>query len=101
MTPRSGCWRGVVGRLPPGDAVEVALNAEAAALSLPVELVRLAWEGGGEIGPLGLLPGVSVTRPAAAVGEAGRRVRRRRAPPPGSRGLGGAAEDPGGGGRTG
>ena len=57
---------GVVGRLPPGDAVEVVLSAAGPLLSLPVELIRLAADGT-EAGPLGLQPGVSVCRQPAAV----------------------------------
>ena len=57
---------GVMGRLPPGDSVEVVLSAAAPASSLPVELIRLAADGGGEVGPLGLVPGVSVCRRRAA-----------------------------------
>ncbi len=48
-------------RLAPGDSVEVVLAAAGPLLSLPVELVRLAHDGG-ETAPLGLLPGVSVYR---------------------------------------
>ena len=44
------------------------LSARRAALSLPVELIRLASEAGGEVGPLGLLPGVSVSRRPAVPG---------------------------------
>jgi len=51
-------------RLPPGDSVEVVLRAAGSASSLPVELVRLAADGG-EVRPLGLVPGVSVCRRTA------------------------------------
>ena len=51
----------VADRLQPGDSVEIGLAAEGSLLWLPVELTRLAGEGG-EVGPLGLLPGVSVYR---------------------------------------
>ena len=63
----------VVDRLPPGDTVEVVLSAAGPLLSLPVELIRLATEAGGEVGPLGLQAGVSVCRrPApAARGDGG------------------------------
>jgi tetratricopeptide (TPR) repeat protein len=57
----------VADRLPPGDTIEVVLAAAGPLLSLPVELIRLATEAG-EVGPLGLQPGVSVyRRPAAAL----------------------------------
>jgi hypothetical protein len=56
----------LVNRLRPGDAVEVALAADGLALSLPVELIGLVSEAGGQVGPLGLLPGVSVVRRLAA-----------------------------------
>jgi len=60
----------VADRLPPGDTVEIVLEAEGPLLWLPVELIRLAAESG-EVGPLGLLPEVSVCRRAVpAVGEA-------------------------------
>jgi tetratricopeptide (TPR) repeat protein len=56
----------VADRLPPGDTVEVVLAAAGPLLSLPVELIRLASKAG-EVGPLGLQPGVSVyRRPSAA-----------------------------------
>jgi tetratricopeptide (TPR) repeat protein len=59
----------VADRLPPGDTVEVVLAAAGPVLSLPVELIRLAADGG-EVGPLGLVPGVSVCRrPAARAGD--------------------------------
>jgi hypothetical protein len=58
----------VADRLPPGDTLEITLDAEGPLLWLPVELVRLAADGGGEVGPLGLLPGVSVYRRAAPAG---------------------------------
>ena len=45
----------------------MVLSASGAALSLPLELIRLR-AGGGEIGPLGLLAGVSVARRPAAPG---------------------------------
>ena len=58
---------GVADRLPPGDTIEVVLSAAAPLLSLPVELTRLTT-GGGEVGPLGLQPGVSVYRRPSAAG---------------------------------
>jgi hypothetical protein len=45
-------------RLAPGDVVEVVLSATGPVLSLPIELIRLAQDGG-EPRPLGLIPGVS------------------------------------------
>jgi tetratricopeptide (TPR) repeat protein len=57
--------------LPPGDQVEVVLAAAGPALPLPVELIRLATGAGVEVGPLGLLPGVSVSRRPAAPGKDG------------------------------
>jgi tetratricopeptide (TPR) repeat protein len=53
---------GMVNRLRPGDTVEVVLAASGPALSLPIELIRLASEAGQESQPLGLLAGVSVAR---------------------------------------
>ena len=47
--------------LPPGATAEVVLVADGDALSLPVELIRLACDAV-EAGPLGLLPNVSTTR---------------------------------------
>jgi tetratricopeptide (TPR) repeat protein len=58
---------GVLGRLPLGGTVEVLLAADARALSLPVELIRLAGDTG-EVGPLGLLPAVAVSRRLAPAG---------------------------------
>ena len=46
--------------LPPGATAEVVLVADGGALSLPVELIRLAGDAD-EAGPLGLLPNVSLT----------------------------------------
>jgi hypothetical protein len=54
-------------QIPPGMSAEVVCVADGACLSLPVELIRLATDGG-ETGPLGLLPNVSVTRRMAAPG---------------------------------
>ena len=51
-------------QLPPGATAEVVLVADGDALSLPVELIRLAGDAI-EAGPLGLLPNVSVTRRTA------------------------------------
>jgi CHAT domain/TIR domain/AAA ATPase domain len=53
---------GLLHRLPPGDQIEVIFSATGPALSLPVELARLTTGEGVEVGPLALLPGVSVTR---------------------------------------
>ena len=52
----------MLNRLPPGGTAQVVLCADAAALSLPVELIRLATGDGPETAPLGLLPTVSVVR---------------------------------------
>jgi TIR domain len=52
--------------LPPGGEVQVVLAAVGPGLALPVELIRLATAEGVEVGPLGLLPGVSVSRRPAA-----------------------------------
>ena len=62
---------GLVDRLAPGDTAEVILRAGGEALSLPVELIRLRTRAGGEVGPLGLMPGVSVSRRPAAPGRTG------------------------------
>ena len=70
---------GVVDRLPPGDAVEVTLDAAGPLLSLPVELIRLGTEAGGEVGPLALQAGVSVCRRRPAAALAVRRCLSRRA----------------------
>ena len=52
------------------DTAEVVLCADGDALGLPVELMRLRTAGGGEAGPLGLLPAVAVSRrPQAWRGE--------------------------------
>ena len=53
---------GLLGGLAPGDTAELVLYADGQALSLPVELVRLLAAGGGETGPLGLMPTVAVAR---------------------------------------
>ena len=58
---------GLLDRVAAGDTAEVVLTASGAALSLPVELIRLR-SGDGEVGPLGLLAGVSVARHPAAPG---------------------------------
>ena len=57
----------LLNRIAAGDSAEVVLSASGAALSLPLELIRLR-AGGGEVGPLGLLAGVSVARRPAAPG---------------------------------
>jgi hypothetical protein len=71
----------VLERMGPGDSAEVMLLADGRLLSLPVELIRLGSASNAETGPLGLMPGVSVSRrlasetadwtvgPAAAGGE--------------------------------
>ena len=76
MRTAQGLLAAVVDRLPPGDSVEVVLSAAGPLLSLPVELIRLATEAGGEVGPLGLEAGVSVCRRPAAGGGGPGRVRR-------------------------
>ena len=53
---------GLLGGLAPGDTAEVVLRADGEALSLPAELVRLRGAGDGEVGPLGLMPAVAVSR---------------------------------------
>jgi hypothetical protein len=53
--------------IPPGGAAEVVLVADEPWLALPLELMRLATDGG-EVGPLGLMPNVSVIRRMAAPG---------------------------------
>ena len=86
-------------RLPPGGTAQVVLCADAAALSLPVELIRLATGDGPETAPLGLLPTVSVARRPADPG-------REPGTAPGPAALGGgpragrAAEDTGRGRRA-
>jgi tetratricopeptide (TPR) repeat protein len=67
-------------RLPPGDHIDIVLSATGEALSLPVELARFTTEAGVEVGPLALLPGVSVTRRVAVLGQDG---------PPGDAGTAG------------
>jgi tetratricopeptide (TPR) repeat protein len=54
--------------IPPGGSAEVILVADGPALSLPVELIRLASGDAGQVGPLGLLPNVSVSRRVAPPG---------------------------------
>ncbi|HWF79217.1 MAG TPA: CHAT domain-containing protein, partial [Streptosporangiaceae bacterium] len=56
---------GLIDGLRPDDEVEVVLRAAGEAVVLPVELTRLMMEAGTEVGPLGLLPGVSVSRTLA------------------------------------
>ena len=58
---------GLLNRVAAGDSAGVVLSASGAALSLPAELIRLRC-GGGEVGPLGLLAGVSVARRPAVPG---------------------------------
>ena len=59
---------GLLDRLAPGDTAEVVLSAAGEALSLPVELIRLRAGAGGEVPPLGLMPGVSVSQIGRAHG---------------------------------
>ena len=59
----------LLNRLRPGDRVDVVLAADGPALSLPVELIRVVSEADGSVGPLGLLPGVSVSRRVATPGQ--------------------------------
>ena len=74
---------GLLGGLPGGDAAEVVWCASGAALALPVELIRLPSGDGGQMPPLGLLAGVSITpadsacRAAAWPGRRRRRLSRR------------------------
>ena len=89
---------GVLDQLPPGDSAEVVLSASGAALSLPVELIRLR-AGGGEVGPLGLLAGVSVAAPPGRAGPRTGALPARGAAV--GAGAGGAAEGAGGGRRAG
>src|SRR5580704_13705506 len=65
--PEQELLGGLLNRVAGGDTAEVVLSASGTALSLPVELIRLR-AGGGEVGPLGLLAGVSVARRHAAPG---------------------------------
>jgi CHAT domain len=61
---------GLLEQMTAQDTVEVVLCADGEALGLPVELLRLRTAGGGEAGPLGLLPAVAVCRrPQAWRGE--------------------------------
>ena len=60
---------GLLHRLPPGEPAHVVLSGSGTALSLPVELVRLITEAGVEVGPLALLPGISVSRRLATPGQ--------------------------------
>ncbi|MFI7430062.1 tetratricopeptide repeat protein [Micromonospora sp. NPDC049836] len=55
----------LVSRLRPGDWVEVVLSAADGALMLPIELLRLAGPDAEDLGPLGLIAGVSVRRQVA------------------------------------
>ncbi len=57
--------------LPPGDELRVLLCAGSGALALPAELVRLTTTSGAEAGPLGLMPGIAVSRCPAGPGEPG------------------------------
>ena len=53
---------GLVEQMTAEDTVEVVLYSDGDALGLPVELLRLRAAEDGEVGPLGLLPGVAVSR---------------------------------------
>ena len=53
---------GLLDGLAPQDTAEVVLCAGGEALALPVELIRLGTAAGGEVGPLGLMPAVAVSR---------------------------------------
>jgi tetratricopeptide (TPR) repeat protein len=53
---------GLLDGLGPQDFAEVVLCAGGEALALPVELIRLGTAAGGEVGPLGLMPAVAVSR---------------------------------------
>ena len=62
---------GLVEGMSAEDTAEVVLCADGDALGLPAELLRLRAAGGGETGPLGLLPAVAVSRrPQAWRGQA-------------------------------
>jgi tetratricopeptide (TPR) repeat protein len=69
----------LVGRLRPGDWVDVVVTCNAEALGLPFELMRLTAPTGEDLGPLGLIGGVTVRRRLAARSDAGQR----RVPVPG------------------
>jgi tetratricopeptide (TPR) repeat protein len=56
--------------LPAGERLDVTLAADQSSLSLPVELLRLSASGH-EVGPLGLLPGISVSRRPAVPSQGG------------------------------
>ena len=58
----------VLNRLSPGDSAAVVVFASGQALALPVELILLTTDDGLEVGPLGLLPAVSVHRRLAPRG---------------------------------
>ena len=70
--------------LAPPDTAEVVLCADGEALALPAELLRLGTAARDEIGPLGLMPAVAVSRrPQAAPGNPGVvPAARTTAPPP-------------------
>ena len=88
----------MLNRLPPGGTAQVVLCADPAALSLPVELIRLATGDGPETAPLGLLPTVSVVRRPAPRPGTGHPARARRRG--GGPRAGRAAEDTGRGRRA-
>ena len=66
----AGVVAGLLMGLRPGAEVAIEVRAAGAALGLPVELMWLMTPDGAEVGPLGLLPGVSVSRMPAAPGSA-------------------------------
>ena len=90
---------GLLEQMTAQDTAEVVLCADGQALRLPVELLRLRTASGGEVGPLGLLPAVAVSRrPQVSRGEA-----EQEAPPRPAGAAGGpcgAVEGAGGGGRA-
>ena len=65
----------LVGRLLPGDGVDVVLQASGAALGLPIELLRLPGPSGVGLGPLALQAGVSMRRQVVSAPLAGQRAR--------------------------
>ena len=95
-----GVVAGLLEHMTAQDTAEVVLCADREALALPVELLRLRTAGGGEVGPLGLLPAVAVSRhPQAPRAEAAQDSAAAAAVAAG--GAGRAVEGAGGGGRAG
>ena len=64
----------VLDRLPPGDTVEVVLAADGPALSLPVELIRLASGTAGRWARWGCCPGSACAGRTAGPGGGWRRA---------------------------